>query len=139
MFAITAPKALHNHREEALAQRLAAEWLRDHGHEPGPVASNKRRTGYYAERIWVPLTEGSELRSFESLVRQHVRYIVIDDRVLGDRDNLLPSSGFELREIHRANARGRSGMVYELAPTAPVGLQHTGAAIGAGPPDHENR
>lgn len=139
IFAITAPKALHNHREEALAQRLAAEWLRDQGHEPGPVASNKRRTGYYAERNWVPLTEGSQLRSFESLVRQRVRYIVIDDRVLGDRDNLLPSPGFELREIYRAMVRGRSGMVYELIPSTPVGSQRPGAAIGAGPPEHENR
>ncbi len=133
MFAITAPKVLRDHREDVLAQRLAAEWLRDQAYEPGGrVASDKRRTAYYAERQWFPLTKGSGLRSLESLVRERVRYIVADDR-----DQLLPSPGIELRELYRAAAGGRSGVVYELTRSISVESRPAGPAIGAGPPKYE--
>ena len=114
MLLIAAPKTLHDHRRDVLAQRLAAEWLLEQGLLPGPVASNKRRTGYYAERRWFPLTVEGELRSFEALARERVRYIVVDDRLLGLRDGLEATPGFELRELHRLNAGGRIAMVYEL-------------------------
>ncbi len=139
MLGIAAPKALHDHREEVLAQRLAAEWLRDPALRPGPVASNKRRTGYYAGRQWFPLSEGSELRSLDSLLDERVRYIVVDDRMLGYRDQMLATPGFDLRELYRVAAGGRSAMVYELARAATTAATPGDLGIAAGPPDHEIR
>ena len=97
------------------------------------MASDKRRTGYYAHRAWVPLTQESELRSLESLAHQQVRYIVLDDRVLGDLDALLPSPGFALRELYRSTAEGRSAMVYELARDPGFTKPPASVSIGAGP------
>lgn len=139
MLGIAAPKALHDHREDVLAQRLAAEWLRDPALRPGPVASNKRRAGYYAGRRWFPLTEGSELRSLDSLLRERVRYIVVDDRVLGYRDQMFATPGFDLRELHRVAVGGRTAMVYELARAATTAATPGDVGIAAGPPDHEIR
>lgn len=137
LLAIAAPKALHDHREDVVAQRLAAEWLGEQSLAAGRVASNKRRTGYYANRPWRALTRGSGLRGFDELAREHVRYIVVDDRVLGFRDEMLPSPGFELRELHRIREGGRSAIVYELS-RADAGAS-ANIAIGAGPPDDETR
>lgn len=78
------------------------------------------------------LRDGNRFRSFESLVRERVRYIVVDDRALPD-----PDPGFELRELHRSAAKGRGGRVYELTRAAGNEPPQVGASIAAGPPDHE--
>ncbi len=114
LLAVAAPKTFHDHRSDVLAQRLAAEWLKDQKLRSGRVASNKRRTGYYAARKWQPLTTGALLRRFEDLDRERVRYIVADDRVLGGRDRLEAPADFALRELHRVEAGGRVAMVYEF-------------------------
>jgi hypothetical protein len=103
--------------------------LRRHRPErPGRLASNKRRTAYYAERDWRSLREGGELCSLESLAGERVRYIVSDDRV-----PLFSSRGFELRELHRVAAVGRGARVYELIPCTQVESPQPRAGIGAGP------
>ncbi len=130
MLAIAAPKALHDHREDVLARRLAAEWLHAHAQRPGSVASTKRRAGYYAGRRWFPLVEEGELRSADSLRREQVRYIVVDDRASDHRDEMLQAAAFDLRERYRIAAGGRSAMVYELGGNAAPET----AKIGARPP-----
>ncbi len=132
---IAAPKTLHDHREDVLAQRLAAEWLREQDLAPGRVASNKRRAGYYAERKWFPLLAATALQPLERLAQEKVRYIVADDRVLGFRDDMPPQPGFEARELHRVTVGGRTAMVYELVRSAQIGE----AGIAAGPPERETR
>ena len=103
--------------------------LRRHRPErPGRLASNKRRTAYYAERDWRSLREGGELCSLESLAGERVRYIVADGRV-----PLFSSRGFELRELHRVAAVGRGARVYELIPCTQVESPQPRAGIGAGP------
>jgi hypothetical protein len=110
------PKTLHDHRKDVVAQRLAAEWLKEQDLAPGRVASNKRRTGYYANRPWRSLTRGSAMRKMDELARERVRYIVADDRELGYRDHFPPTPGFVLQELHRVSRGGRSAMVFELLP-----------------------
>ncbi|MDP6977492.1 MAG: glycosyltransferase family 39 protein [Myxococcota bacterium] len=131
LLAVAAPKTLHDHRRDVLAQRLAAEWLKEQELRSGCVASNKRRTGYYAARKWQPLTNGASLRGFEDLAGEKVRYIVADDRVLGGRDGLPPTPGFALRELHRIEAGGRVAMVYEFGRSKAA----ANADVSAGPPD----
>ena len=131
----SAPKTLHDHREDVVAQRLAAEWLKEQDLAPGRVASNKRRTGYYANRPWRSLTRGSALRQMDELARERVRYIVADDRELGYRDHFPPTPGFALQELHRVSRGGRSAMVFELLPQDIVVTPNI--AIRAGPPADE--
>lgn len=134
LLAIAAPKALHDHREEALAQRLAAQWLRDQHLEAGRVASNKRRTGFYAERSWRPLTNGASLVPLAKLARRDVRYIIADDRVLGDRGGMHATADMTLHELYRVTTRGRTAMVFELSST-----RAKTANISAGPPSDKIR
>jgi len=96
----------------------------------GRLASNKRRTAYYAERDWLSLQRGSELRSLESMAGERVRYIVADQRVA-----LLPSRGFALLERYRVAAGGHGARVYWLTRSTPVGSPQVSAGIGAGPPN----
>ena len=128
LVAIALPKTLRDHREDVRAQRAAAEWLRDQSMPPGRVASNKRRIGhYYAARDWVPLMAESGIRSLDLLAREQVRYIVVDDKVLGSWDAMKSGKGIQLRELYRVERGNRRAMVYELAPIAPP-------SIGSGPP-----
>lgn len=134
LLAIAAPKALHDHREDVLAQRLAAEWLRDQQFEAGRVASNKRRTGFYAERSWRPLTDGASLVPLAKLARRDVRYIIADDRVLGDRGGIHATTDMALRELYRVTTGGRTAMVFELSST-----RANAANISVGPPGDKTR
>jgi len=120
MLLISAPKTLHRHRDDALAHRRVAEWMRGQDLPAGRVASNKRRIGYYAERLWFPLTEDDVLRPFERLAREGVRYIVVDDPMPGFHDQLAVESRFEVRVLHRIEAGGGMATVYELDRAGPV-------------------
>jgi hypothetical protein len=94
----------------------------------GRIASHKRRIGkYYAERPWVPLLVDSELRSLDGLARERVRYIVVDDDVLGSSDPMEATAGFDLRELYRVDLAGRRAMVFELSRRDPP-------SVGSGPP-----
>ncbi len=96
------------HRSSALAERRAAEWIREQGLSPQPVAATKRRVAYYAGAPWVPLRESQPTPEvLASLRGGGVRYLVVDEAVY--------DAGGALAAVHRAEAYGHSAWVLELS------------------------
>lgn len=105
------PKMLRRHRDDALAQRRAAEWLRAQPAAEGALAATKRRTAYYADRPWVrlePLPDGS-------LWLGNARYLIVDDE--------LPRApaGLRLVPLRRVEAAGRAARVFRIDASGPPG------------------
>lgn len=104
------PKAWHRHREDALAHRRAAEWLRGQGEPAGSLASVKLRTAYYAGRDWVPLLpQPNGLIAPRQLRR--ARYLIVDRETDG---SLTETSALGLEELHRVEAAGKRVFVYRI-------------------------
>lgn len=104
------PKTLRRHREDALAHRWAAEWLRDEGQPPGAVAAVKLRTAYYAGRGWVPLRPRAN-GVIELGAIDRARYLIVDrelDPLLERRPQV------DLVELHRVEAAGELVLVYRI-------------------------
>jgi len=112
---IALPKALHDHRSDALAERMAAEWLGEQQLGSGWVASSKRRTAYYADRRWQPLHRGGEPRSLAELAGVKVRYIVAGESWLALPPERIASPGHALRELREFEAADRVARVFELS------------------------
>jgi hypothetical protein len=98
-------------RADERAGREAAEWLRDHAREPGPVAGARQRLGYYAGMPYVPLAGIADGALAPYLERTGARYVVLDDP--RQVDALLRAEGSEVRLLHRLEAAGSSAWVLE--------------------------
>jgi 4-amino-4-deoxy-L-arabinose transferase-like glycosyltransferase len=114
--ALTLPKTWSAHREERLATRLAAEWLADEGDLVGPVAARKYRDAYYARQAFIDFSRGGPEVEPVLLRRAGARFLIVDDHEL-ERLPSLRAAG--VRELHRVEAAGRVGYVYEFVD--PVG------------------
>jgi len=104
------PKAWHRHREDALAHRRAAEWLRGQGEPAGSLASVKLRTAYYAGRDWVPLRPQPNGAIAPRELRR-ARYLIVDRETAG---SLTEASTLGLKELHRVEAAGKRVFVYRI-------------------------
>lgn len=117
-------RALGDRRIDALAERRAAEWLRDHvasaGAE-GPVAAGRQRVAYYADAPFVRLPRISREPMRSYLERQGVRYVIVDESEVGDFAGLAPLFAEALKPLHRTEAAGRVAGVFELLPAAGSG------------------
>jgi 4-amino-4-deoxy-L-arabinose transferase-like glycosyltransferase len=102
------PKTLRRHRDDALAQRRAAEWLRGQAMPPGPLAAAKRRTAYYADRVWVQLRYGGDGRDAASLQVGPARYAIVDHEIAASPE------GLRYVELHRVEALGQLAVVYQI-------------------------
>jgi hypothetical protein len=114
--ALGAGKALKPQRGAALAERRAAEWLREQGGAGGPVAAHRRRVAYYAGARYHPLPKRFEAGVVGALRARGVRYLVLD----ADREESIPGlhepAALGLRPVHESRAGGRRARVYELVP-----------------------
>ncbi len=111
-------KALRTERSDGLAERLAAEWVRERDEAPGFVAASRRRVAYYAGARWVALPRAFEPGTFEEMRRIGVRYVILDDAKRARYSGLAEAEPTRLRLVHRAEAAGRSASVWEVAPGA---------------------
>ncbi len=115
---ISLPKTWHDHRAEELAGRLAAEWLSEQSTATGRVAGNRSKLGYYARREWRPLRWEGALRNLPLLQSEGVRYVIVEqDALNADLAPIGPLAGdghLVLRELFRAQAKGRQALVFEL-------------------------
>jgi hypothetical protein len=111
-------KALRAERSDALAERRAAEWVRERDAAPGFVAASRRRVAYYAGARWVALPPAFEPGTFEEMRRIGVRYVILDDAERARHPGLVEAEPTRLRLGHRAEAAGRSASVWEVAPSA---------------------
>lgn len=109
-------KAIRPERSEALAERRAAEWVRERDAAPGFVAAARRRVAYYAGARWAALPPAFEPGTFEEMRRIGVRYVILDDAKRERYSGLAEAEPTRLRLVHRAEAGGRSASVWEVAP-----------------------
>lgn len=104
------PKTLRRHRDDALAQRWAAEWLRAQAMPAGGLAATRQRTAYYAGREWVPLRYGADDPDAGALRLGSASYLIVDHE-LGPA---LPGVRSDLVELHRVEAVGKLALVYRI-------------------------
>jgi hypothetical protein len=110
-------KSLRPDRLDALPERRAAEWIRaEGGLAPGEaVAAVKQRVGYYAGAPFVDLRRTPHPEVLLGyLRREHVRYVVVDER---EREELLRLTAREpdaLAERRRESVDRHQAFVFEL-------------------------
>ncbi len=115
--AISLPKAWYDHRQEQMAGRLAAEWLRDEVAAAGWVAGNRSKLGYYSGMAWRPLYWQGELQSLARFDVAGVRFVIAEedslDRDLAPTGALVAKGRHRLEERKRVESGGRRAVVFE--------------------------
>ncbi|MEB2346804.1 MAG: glycosyltransferase family 39 protein [Deltaproteobacteria bacterium] len=106
-------------RVDALAGRRAAEWLRDHAPQRGPLAASRQRLGYYAEMPYVPLTGIADGALGRYLSRVGARYVLIEEP--GRLEALRRAEGDAVRVLHRVEVAGEQAWVLERQAPAEAG------------------
>jgi hypothetical protein len=116
--AICLGKTLRREGVESVAERRAAEWLRDH--EPGSVvAARKRRVAYYAGAAFLQLRPKTPYGLAWYLKDHSVRFVVVNRDDVGEYVGLEPLVGSRLREVARVEAEGEVALIYAFEPDAP--------------------
>jgi 4-amino-4-deoxy-L-arabinose transferase-like glycosyltransferase len=117
VLALTLPKDLGARRMNRVAERRAAEWLREQPGRAGPVAAWRRRVSYYADALHVPLRTAPLGELVHYLRKSGARHMVIDERTLV---KLTGSTGDDpgLRRLHAEESAGRRAFVFEVLPRA---------------------
>jgi hypothetical protein len=113
---------------EDLAERRAAEWVRDRA--PGSVvAARKRRVAYYAGGPFCQLRPRTPL-SFETYFANHaVQYVVVNAVDVEEYVGLDDLVGTRLEEVYRVEAEGETALVYAVrAPDAAAAVSAPGGA-----------
>lgn len=113
-------------REEDLAMRGAAEWLREHAPAPGAVAAPRQRFGYYAEMPYVPLAGIADESLARYLSSTQARYVLLEDAA--QVAALERAEGSGVRRLHHVEVNGVPAFVLELGQ--PPG---SGPRSGSGP------
>lgn len=101
-------------RADQLAERRAAEWLREHAPAPGRVAASRQRLGYYAELPFVPLAGVADHALGRYLSRVDARYVLVDEPE--QLAALRRAEGEAMRVLHEVEAAGGRAWVVERVP-----------------------
>ncbi len=129
-------QALRPEKNEARAQRAAAEWLRTNAAEQGAVAAPKSRIGYYAQRPAVVLHQAPPQGQLAWLRAQGARYVVVDDDDLEKFPELSGARGAELSLLHCVRVKSRWAAVYEVrgegASQSAGAVEDVGCAVAVG-------
>ncbi|MGH0034813.1 MAG: glycosyltransferase family 39 protein [Myxococcota bacterium] len=133
------PRDLAPRRLDRLAERRAAEWLRDGDHDPGPVAAGRLRVAYYAGRPFVPLPSAPKGGMLAYLQSHAVRWVIVDESKLDAHQGLRQAKAHGLERVHRVVEAGHTASVYRVpaAPPrsrGPCGSTSRPGECGAGPP-----
>jgi 4-amino-4-deoxy-L-arabinose transferase-like glycosyltransferase len=107
-------QALRPEKNEARAERAAAEWLRTNAAEQGAVAAPKSRIAYYAQRPAVVLHQAPPQGQLAWLRAQGARYVVVDDDDLEKFPELSGARGAGLALLHCVRVKSRWAVVYEV-------------------------
>lgn len=130
LVALGAGKELRPHRERGLAERHAAEWLRDQAGEGG-VAVEKRRDAWYARRSFVSLRAAPDTGIADYLRATGARWVIAGDDTLAERPALAAALGKELVALHSAADQREVARVYALPEALPEGTTLV-PPVGAG-------
>jgi hypothetical protein len=100
---------------EDLAERRAAEWVRDRA--PGSVvAARKRRVAYYAGAPFCQLRPRTRA-SFENYFENHaVNFVVVNAVDVAEYVGLDDLIGTRLEEVYRVEEAGETAFVYAVRP-----------------------
>jgi len=120
LVAFGAGKELRPHRAEGLAERRAAEWLREQTGEGG-VAVEKRRDAWYARRSFVSLRAAPDTGIADYLRATGARWLIAGDDTLAERPALAESVGQELVVLHESADERDVARVYTLREAVPAG------------------
>ncbi len=117
-------------RFEESAMRSAAEWLREHAPEPGPVAAPRQRFGYYAGMPYVALAGVADHALARYLSRTHARYVLLED---ADQVAALQrSEGSGVRLLHQVEVAGVHAFVVDFRSRSEADAA-IGSETGTGP------
>jgi 4-amino-4-deoxy-L-arabinose transferase-like glycosyltransferase len=116
------PRDLRSRRDERLAERLAAEWLRAEDPEVQSIGAGRLRVAYYAGAEFVPIpplgTPGASAPLLGYLQALGARYVIIDEAVAAEHGGLVQAREGGMQLMHREHARGYSAAVFSV-PAAP--------------------
>jgi hypothetical protein len=104
-------------RENRVALRVAAEWLKERTQSVAPVGARRLRVAYYAGAPFVALPEPESEPLVAYLRERGVHHLVIDDEHAAAYPELGDPERFGLRVIHRVRASGRSAAVFAIRET----------------------
>lgn len=103
-------------REERIAVRTAAEWLRENREIQSRVAAQKLRVAYYAGAEYSPLPSGNFGPIEASLRAQGVNWVIIDENGIEDHRGLAEGVGTWLDPVHSFERLGRRAWVFQIHP-----------------------
>jgi hypothetical protein len=111
-------KSIRPTRERAVAERHAAQWLRDVRTASDRVAGTKQRIGFYADMPFVHLPfDRHRTALLDVLRREDVRWLVLDEEDAPILEHATEGDPGAIRLAHRAHVDGYTVLVYELVPT----------------------
>jgi 4-amino-4-deoxy-L-arabinose transferase-like glycosyltransferase len=111
-------KGMRPHRQNAVAERRAAEWLGALGTKGHGVAAGKHRVAFYADAPWVDLRSAPANALLPYLLERDARYLVVDE---DENSRLLERTPYDparLLLLHTEEAHGHTALVYDLVPPA---------------------
>lgn len=113
---VAAPKTLGPRRDERVAVRRAAEWVRQQPDRGAGVAAGKQRVAYYADAPFVPLPGPNPDPLLAYLRASGARYVIVDEQRIDSDPALRRASREGLRLLHRVRSGGRRAVVFGLDP-----------------------
>jgi 4-amino-4-deoxy-L-arabinose transferase-like glycosyltransferase len=114
------PMDFARRRDNRVAVRSAAGWLKEQTHSVGPIGARRLRVAYYAGAPFVPLPERASEPLVAYLRERGVHYLVIDDEHASEYPELRDPGRFGLQVIHRVHALGRSAAVFAMPESVPA-------------------
>ena len=109
------PMDFARRRDNQLALRSAANWLKERTETVEPVGARRLRVAYYAGAPFVALPEPESEPLVAYLRERGVHHLVIDEEHASAYPELRDPERFGLQLIHRVRAAGRSAAIFEMS------------------------
>lgn len=109
-------------RDDGLAERLAAEWLRAANAGPAAIAVEKSRVAWYAGRAFVPLRDAPDEETLAWLRAHGTGFVIVDDAALERRPTLARALAHDATLLHRETANGVEARVFALRDGSGAGV-----------------
>ena len=109
------PMDVARRRDNRLALRSAADWLKERTETVKPVGARRLRVAYYAGAPFVALPEPESEPLVAYLRERGVHHLVIDEEHASAYPELRDPGRFGLQVIHRVRAAGRSAAIFAMS------------------------
>ena len=109
------PMDVARRRDNRLALRSAADWLKERTETVKPIGARRLRVAYYAGAPFVALPEPESEPLVAYLRERGVHHLVIDEEHASAYPELRDPGRFGLQVIHRVRAAGRSAAIFAMS------------------------